>query len=660
MATKKPLSQLNMPQIKASDWLATFDKLPGDIIKEGQTKRESLDLLQKAMSEKKPTRPAGSKRLRTPVKASDWFAVNNKLPDGLDEEDTTKDFIRVVIEPANEPEVDQDATSEKSEQDLISDVEVDAPKDIDVSVTLKPIRILPAIAPQQDALNDALFDRDRDSDIEDLIDSILNLTKAIQQDRLQKVRGEVTDNEPDPKKKQGPKSLTQLFKTIASDRYTSVKEKMTIRNLLLASGARSAYKGSGSVLDQVLDYVENRKPTKVTGESSLLGSVVGGTSDYLGEKIRSATSPASEALRGMVDRVSASKVGRGVSTVLGGAESLLNAPKSLLNRVNKMVGQKAQEAAILRPHSLIGSISRRYIPSIAGDKELQMSQVLTDPGTPEEKKFTKEVRKGMRDELLELNEEQLVELKKMVRTLTLTKEEKFEKEDAAPPPLVSETAKKEEKEKEGSLLSNILDKFGGKKLGKGLGKGLGKLKNLGGAALRGGAALATNPAVLGAAGVAGAGAAGYGVGSLINKAIIDPAAEAITGTQGATLGTAIYDGVDKVKGWFGNSDQDKMDRAMGKGRVATGKIRDLTKVEPKQSVVSAANSYRVEQMKEVKDRIQQTEILKEKKEAKGHNSQVVDARTTVVNNAKNVQYVRPQVQNNESTFNNLLRSNFSH
>lgn len=56
--------------------------------------------------------------------------------------------------------------------------------------------------------------------------------------------------------------------------------------------------------------------------------------------------------------------------------------------------------------------------------------------------------------------------------------------------------------------------------------------------------------------VAGAGYGGYKLGELTNEHILNPAAKAITGDESSTVGTALYDGVDKVKGWFGFSDKD--------------------------------------------------------------------------------------------------------
>lgn len=656
MATpKKPLSSVSGLErpVKASDWFATFDKLPTEVIRDEQSKREAIDLIERTMidPQNNRNRDKGKQKLSTPVKAADWFAVNKSLPGR--EYNEVRDIISETVEP---PKTKRKKTVSKSESSV---VEVEAPENIDVSVDVNVMSApggSPSLSSKQEALEAAQKEKSN-KEIESLITSILNLTKTIQKDRLDRLKG--YDDDDDDEKKKAPKSITELFKTIASDKITSVKEKLSIRNLLIASGVKTAYKGTDTVLDQVLGYVENRKNREQQSSPTVAGSVLRGTSDYTGTKIKSMMSPVASRIGDASERLLNTRIGQGVTTVLGGTKSLLNAPKNVFNRVNNLMGMKAKEAAILRPHSLLGSIARQHIPSIANDQELRMSQVLTNPETKEEKKFTEAVRSGMRDELLELNEEQLKELKKLVSAMTETKEDKLEREDKAPAPIVI-NEKKKEKEKEESILSNLMGLWS---KGKSLGGTLGKLKNLGGGLLRGGAALATNPTVLGAAGVAAAGTAGYGVGSLINKTIINPAAEAISGTEGATLGTAIYDGVDKVKGWFGNSDADKMDRAMGKGRSASGKIVDLTKSSTGPSpLVSVANSHRIEQMKEVKDRIQKTELIKEKKETASskNGSSVVDARTTVVNNSKNVQYVRPSIQNHDPTFNHLLRANFNH
>ena len=73
-----------------------------------------------------------------------------------------------------------------------------------------------------------------------------------------------------------------------------------------------------------------------------------------------------------------------------------------------------------------------------------------------------------------------------------------------------------------------------------------------------------------AIGVASAAFAGFKVGSWLNENLINPLTEKVTGEKGATLGTVAYDAIDKVKGFFGQSDKDlekKQEASFIKNRI---------------------------------------------------------------------------------------------
>jgi len=69
------------------------------------------------------------------------------------------------------------------------------------------------------------------------------------------------------------------------------------------------------------------------------------------------------------------------------------------------------------------------------------------------------------------------------------------------------------------------------------------------------------------AAVAGAAYGGWKVGEALNEYVLNPLAEKITGTQGETVGTALYGAVDTAMGWFGASDADKMREAEEKAKL---------------------------------------------------------------------------------------------
>lgn len=147
----------------------------------------------------------------------------------------------------------------------------------------------------------------------------------------------------------------------------------------------------------------------------------------------------------------------------------------------------------------------------------------------------------------------------------------------------------------GSMVANVATTAIGTMIGggrlPGLGGGLpglgGPAAGLGGAASRmGSLAARALPMAGSAAAVAAAGYAGYKTGEALNEYALNPLAEKITGVEGETVGTALYTGVDKVMGWFGKSDADKMKKAeeeaaikFAKDKLAAGKMLHPSQAE---------------------------------------------------------------------------------
>jgi hypothetical protein len=82
--------------------------------------------------------------------------------------------------------------------------------------------------------------------------------------------------------------------------------------------------------------------------------------------------------------------------------------------------------------------------------------------------------------------------------------------------------------------------------------------------------------------VAAAGYAGYKTGELLNEYTLNPIAETLTGQKGATLGSAIYDGVDKVQSLWGGDDASKIAAQFQPVKIEPTKVEQVdkpTKVE---------------------------------------------------------------------------------
>jgi hypothetical protein len=193
------------------------------------------------------------------------------------------------------------------------------------------------------------------------------------------------------------------------------------------------------------------------------------------------------------------------------------------------------------------------------------------------------------ENLLKINENQLESLEKILDAVTVSDEDRLEaRARGTPTPIGAASPVPGATPENKGLLQSLLENSGlgslltkGKAIGAaGMGAlkaggaaGMGALKaggaagmgalKAGGAAgmgaLKAAAPIAAKMA-LPAAAVAGAGYAGYKTGGLLNEYVLNPAAEAITGQEGETLGGAVYSGVDKVKGMLGfQTDAKKME-----------------------------------------------------------------------------------------------------
>lgn len=581
---RKKLSSLQgaKPMVPAAVWFENNSSLPSEVPTAGKRKKK-----------------AQPDKLNEPVPAAIWFENYDTLPSNTDLSQQPPAAVRPVVSAPNVKEKQQEVDN--------------SPKKEETNEHTKE---------EREEVKRSLEAHD---DIEALITSILNLTKSIEKDRLDRIRGEEIDKDADKKKY---KSFKDLVKSISGEKVGELKGKLSLRSALVTAGLRSAFRGSDSILDKLLQYREDKKIENAQ-KPSIAGAVLSGTSEYLKNKIVNAVDPIREKLsdkivKPVVNSSIIKKISEKSSTILN---SKVFSPVKNLTLA-------AKTAAISKPNTLFGTIARNYYPEINNDKELMVSRMLTQPNTPADKKFTAAVRGEMRDELVKLSEDQLDQLKKIVNALSDTPEEKLEKRDKEPAP-ISETKKVEDKKDSKSLIETLLSGFSGIKNVLSsrlnfLSKTLGPLLKFAAPAL----------------GVAAAGATGVAIGTAFNNKVISPMMERATGVQGATLGTAIYDAVDNVQGWFGESDKDKLDRMSNK-REVTGKIKDATQVK-------ATTPYRVSQTQQVKSKISEPKTVEKPKPS------VVDARTNIVNNSTSVSYIRPKVRNEDNTFNTLLSKNFNH
>lgn len=576
MATNKKKGQKPETPIPAAIWFEHQDRLPTEA----------------AGPQTKKTRPvlSATNRMADAIPAAIWFENYTQLPSQLG---------------------DDSATVERKTKDQPK-------KNPTPSVSLP--KSVPTVQLSKDA------------HIDELITSILSLTNTIKEEHSKRIQDEQIGQSDERKYN----SFKDLLKSIVSDKTSQAKNALSVRNLMLTAGVRSAFSGSDTIIDRLLSYAENKPKGKGKDKGqatkpSLLGSVVFGTADYARKKVSGALSPITD-----------SKIIGKATDILSTVKATLTPPKIKLPSPIEKISTASKLEAINNPDTLWGSISRRYYPEISKNPELETARILTKPSSKAEREFTSEVRSGMKDELTSLSEKQLEQLKKIVGALSgQNKETKLESVDALPTPISSQ--KKEEKEvreatPEKSIISTLLNGFDGLKstistaiqtIGPILTSALGPLMRVAGPALA----------------VAGAGAAGYAAGTWLNDKVINPGMSKILGKD-ATLGTAIYDAVDGVAGWFSESDADKMNRASGKTQSSSGKIVDMT-----------SSKYREAQTSAVKGKIAEISAAKTEKVA---HTNIVDNRTTVSSTSTTVQYIRPPIKSNDATFNSLLNKNFAH
>jgi hypothetical protein len=85
------------------------------------------------------------------------------------------------------------------------------------------------------------------------------------------------------------------------------------------------------------------------------------------------------------------------------------------------------------------------------------------------------------------------------------------------------------------------------------------------------------------AAVSAAGFAGYKAGTWLNENAINPLVEKLTGEKGATLGSAVYDGVDAIQSLWGGDDKSKAKESEKEQyqKMYDDKVKAGTKVTPK-------------------------------------------------------------------------------
>lgn len=659
MDNKTPLSQINKP-IKAADWFERFDKLPKEIMVDEESSIKALEELAKTADKKKTRREGNVSRIK--VKASDWLEHSKKLPNELPE-DEVNDIVSSIIKNRKK----------KSLNIKEAIVDVESPENIDVNVTIKnqPIDSTTPLLQKQSSIDEAEAKKEEKEEkeadnLDRLVESILNLTKAIQDKTKEETvvvskpappenqlneSGEPSESSNDNKrqsrrksKKRKTASYRELARNIFKEKVEDTQNFFTVRNLLTVAGMRSAMAGSGSILDRVLETREEKIRIKKKGVkpgSGLMERITGlfnkgDINDY------STGTIVPELMS--TDEKSSTNSSKG---------KISNTVSDILSTVTKK--NEVDESVVSKSSS---TIEENVIEKLGSKLPKEIQDIVKDPSSPHHEDVVAGLKEGIKDELVTLGEEQLEMLKKVVEALENqkeSKEEKLENQIKSPSDLV--VKKEEKKEKDKSMLQSALDKV------KDFGKG--KLGKLGGLLGRAGAAAA--PFALPALAVAGTGAAAYGVGTMLNRPI-NALASKITGNKDDTLGTAIYDGVDRVKDFFGFDSDVGRARAekeqMAKIAASRPKVSSTTanpSIEPQPEVKPPSDVYRISQVQNIQSRIKETTRLDEKKKLMNNsNPGVIDARSSVTNNSTVVQHNRPIVKNPDNTFNRLLGINFNH
>ncbi len=285
-------------------------------------------------------------------------------------------------------------------------------------------------------------------------------------------------------------------------------------------------------------------------------------------------------------------------------------------------------------------------------------------------------------DLVKVSENQLEELKKLVKSATVSEEDRLEAAAAnkQTPDLLPKIEKEKEEEKKG-FMEGLL--------------GLTSFKDSLGSVIKGFTSVLP---VLGMAAqgmaVGAAAFAGFKAGEWLNEKVLNPFAEMVTGEKGATLGTAAYDGVDKVKGMLGfQTDADKEKEAVKKyitekhakdmaaGAVSPYLAKEAEKYGIKtpqeiikaptaqsipraQEIIKAPTAQSIPRAQEQTSRMEArtAEVIDKKTEQKPIIIQAPAPAPAIVPSVTqtNTTIVRPDTRSAEPTFNRILSNNFNH
>lgn len=354
---------------------------------------------------------------------------------------------------------------------------------------------------------------------------------------------------------------------------------------------------------------------------------------------------------------------------LFGAETPMSKPASS----SKM---KTAKPAMLTPEEL-GSMRESLIKrGNVLERAVQETENLsgTKMSAPERESLAAGVRKGMDEELLKLNEEQLDELRKLVKSFEQSEEDKLESNIKSASPFSPEKKVVQEETKKDNIMSKLVEGI------KNFIPAIGSLVSAVGsfiaskmlpAAASGVASLASGaarllPALAKGAGLIGAAVSvGSGVNDLMEGKrqttlegmdIIDPfkvgafAGEKIRQAGTNEQGTGLLDRATNVVGnlltgrGFTSEDPAEIAKKQYEQEVAIKKMS------------STSREAQSQQLQQNIDRAKEIEVKKEKAEGVKPSATVVN--NNVVNNNTSQTKISPPVRNVESSFNARMRTAF--
>lgn len=311
------------------------------------------------------------------------------------------------------------------------------------------------------------------------------------------------------------------------------------------------------------------------------------------------------------------------------SESDIARKKALIDKRASLQNYSAEEIKSENPRSkLLDGFRYGVLDEFStlnqNEKYKFMSQ---DPAT------LRDIFRGAMSELVELSDEQLKQLEAINQLLSKSEEDQHEENlKNKLSPVIPTTKVVADKEEEGGLMNLLMGKAKGLLGGVGTKAG-GLLKGAGSIAKSGLAKFLpfAAKAALPAAAVAGAGYGGWKLGSWLNENVINPGVSKLTGVEGNTLGGAIFDGVQKVKGWFGSKDAE-----------------------------AAPSPVRVQQMQQLANNERQRAELEAQSNQQNNNpvvNNIADNRSTVVNNST---VMRVPVRNQEPALNRRIERMMSY